>query len=98
MKTRDRRIALLLAFAGIGACLTGTLAFVINIVNNTLPWHPEQTVREHYLAVGDSYGQGFLVGFFFCFFMTLIVLAVWNGTGTAKLAAGRRRATSVEAS
>ncbi len=90
MKPRDRRIALLLALAGIGACLTGIIAFVINIANNTLPWYPGQTVREHYQAVGESYGQGFFVGFFLCFFMTLIVLAVWSRTGAGTLATSQR--------
>jgi hypothetical protein len=76
---RDRRIAIFLAVTGLGACLTGLLAFIINIVNNTLPWNPDQTIREHYLAVSESFSQGFFVGFFVCFFMTLIALAIWGG-------------------
>lgn len=93
MQTRDRRIALILALAGIGACMTGMLAFVINIVNNTLPWHPGQSIREYYQVVGNSYSQGFFIGFFFCFFMTLVVLAVWSGTRPVKLAPGRQPGT-----
>ena len=78
MTTRDARIAILLAIAGIGVCLAGLLAFVINVANNTLPWTHPQSMREHYLAVGQSYSQGFFIGFFLCFFLTLVALAVWN--------------------
>ena len=81
----SRWIAILLAVAGTGICVTSLVSFVVTIVQNDLPWSPGQTIREHYIAVGESYSQGFTVGFFLCF--SLIVLAV----SAAALVERRRR-------
>ena len=76
MSTRERWIAVLLALAGIGLCLSALVTFFMTIINNRLPWHPEQTAQDHYLAVGRAYSQGFSIGFFLCFFLALISVAV----------------------
>jgi len=79
MSARDRRIAIVLAVIGLAATLSFVAGFIGVMVNNNLPWHPEQTAREHYQAVGNSYSQGFAVGFFLCFSLALaaVVLGTW---------------------
>lgn len=72
---RQRWTLIFLAVAGTGACVTGIVAFILGIVQNSLPWHPD-SIRDHYLAVGDSYSQGFLAGFFLCFFLSLMAIAL----------------------
>ena len=76
MSARDRRIAIVLAVIGLVACISFVAGFIGAMVNNNLPWHPDQTAREHYQAVGDSYSQGFAVGFFLCFSLALAAVAV----------------------
>ena len=76
MKNLNRWFAILLAVAGVGLCLVALVGFIVTIVYNNLPWYPNQTVRDHYIAVGQSYSQGFTVGFFLCFFLTLIAVSV----------------------
>jgi hypothetical protein len=72
---RGRWVAILVAIAGAGVCFSLLVGFVMTIVHNELPWSPEQTVQEHYLAVGDSYSRGFTVGFFLCFFLTIFAVS-----------------------
>jgi ABC-type Fe3+ transport system permease subunit len=76
MKTGNRWIAILVAVAGMGVCLVALVGFVLTVLQNNLPWHQSQTIREHYQAIGDSYSQGFTVGFFLCFFMTMIAVTL----------------------
>jgi ABC-type Fe3+ transport system permease subunit len=76
MRAWNRWIAIFLALAGICLCLAAMGGFVLTILQNNLPWHKSQTIREHYQAVGDSYSQGFTAGFFLCFFMIMVVIAV----------------------
>ena len=71
-----RWIAVLLAVAGAGICVAALVGFLITMIQNNLPWEPDQTVREHYLAVGRSYSQGFTVGFFLCFFLSMLAISV----------------------
>jgi hypothetical protein len=96
LKSKDRRVAVLVALAGVGLCCAAMLHFVLVIFNNALPWKPEQSVRDHYVAVGNSYAQGFIVGFFLCFFLSLaaVALATWVATGRE----ARVRADSLEVS
>ncbi len=75
MPRRQRWTLVFLACVGTAACVAGIAAFVLGIVQNSLPWHPN-SIREHYLAVGDSYSQGFLAGFFLCFFLSLMAVAI----------------------
>lgn len=71
---KERWIGVLIGLAGTGLCLTALVMFFTTIVDNNLPWHPDQTVREHYVAVGRAFSQGFSVGFFLCFFITVVAL------------------------
>jgi hypothetical protein len=98
MRVGNRLVGVLVAIVGVAVCLAGLLGFLLGILHNTLPWHPEQSVREHYLAVGRSFSEGFTVGFFLCFFMILAVVAAWprairpSRESQAPLARGRRPA------
>ena len=76
MKPWNNWVAILLAVAGTGLCLVALVGFLSIMTQNNLPWQADQSIREHYLAVGDSYSQGFTVGFFLCFFLTLIAVSV----------------------
>jgi ABC-type Fe3+ transport system permease subunit len=76
VRNLNRWFAILLAVAGAGLCMVALVGFVVTIVQNNLPWSPDQSVRDHYLAVGQSYSQGFTVGFFLCFFLILIAVSV----------------------
>jgi len=76
VKSWNRWAAILLAVAGTGVCLIALVGFLATVTQNNLPWQADQSIREHYLAVGESYSQGFTVGFFLCFFLTLIAVSV----------------------
>jgi len=71
--------ALAVAAAGVGFCLFALAGFVLTVATNNLPWHPGLTVQEHYQEMGRSYSQGFVVGFFLCFFLTLgaVIVSSW---------------------
>ena len=88
----NRWFAILLAVAGAGLCMVALVGFVVSIVQNNLPWSPDQSARDHYLAVGQSYSQGFTVGFFLCFFLTLIAVSV------AAMVQHRRETSAAKAS
>jgi hypothetical protein len=76
MRTGNRWLAILVAVAGMGVCIVALVGFVLTVLQNNLSWHQSQTAQEFYLAVGDSYSQGFTVGFFLCFFMTMIAVTI----------------------
>ena len=71
--------ALVLAASGAAACVVVLVGFVLTMATNRLPWHPGLTVQEHYQEMGRSYSQGFAVGFFLCFFLTLaaVIVSSW---------------------
>jgi len=74
-RNSTRWIAIMLAVAGTGVCITALVSFVVTIVQNDLPWSPGQSIREHYIAIGESYSQGFTVGFFLCFSLTVLAVS-----------------------
>ena len=80
VKPADRWITLLLAAAGISTCLMGVGGFVWTVFSNNLPWSPGTTARDYYLEMGKTYSQGFIMGFFLCFFLALLAvgLAAWT--------------------
>ena len=78
MKSWNRWAAILLAVVGAGVCLIALFGFLSTVNQNNLAWQADQSIREHYLAVGDSYSQGFTVGFFLCFFLTFPVKACFK--------------------
>ncbi|ANM31565.1 hypothetical protein ABI59_21355 [Acidobacteria bacterium Mor1] len=69
-------IVLAVALTGIGFCLTSIVRFFGRIIGNGLQWNEREFFQEHYLAVGDAYSQAFLVGFFLCFFLVMVAVAV----------------------
>ena len=75
MRSWDRWAAILLAVTGAAVCLVALFGFVATVNHNNLSWKADQSIRDHYLAVGDSYSQGFTVGFFLCFFLILIAVS-----------------------
>ena len=81
MRVRSRWIGVSVAITGVGVCIVALVGFLVAIVKNNLPWDPGQSIREFYLRVGESYAQGFTVGFFLCFFLTLVVVAGWPTRG-----------------
>jgi hypothetical protein len=64
----------LVAVAVAATCVAAVGHFLHTIFYNRLPFPGEHVVRDHYLAVGNSYSQGFVVGFFLC--LSLAMLAV----------------------
>lgn len=74
--------AILIATAGMGVCLAALFGFVAMVATNNLPWYPGWTVQDHYLEIGRSYSQGFIIGFFLCFFLVMgaVSIAAWFET------------------
>jgi hypothetical protein len=88
---RDRRIAVLFSIAGIGLCCAALIHFLLRINYNYLPWTRDSTIRDHYLAVGQSYTQGFAVGFFLCFFLAVAAISI-----APHIARARQRSAAAE--
>ena len=81
MKTRRPWLILSLAIAGIGVCALGLGGFIWSVFSNNLPWEPNQSARDYYLEIGNAFGDGFVIGFFMCFFLVLGVLTMGNLLG-----------------
>jgi len=71
-------IAVLLAFVGAGLSLLSLSVFIFEILNNTIPWYPRQSIREFYVAMGNSFSQGFITGFFLCFFLAMAAASFYR--------------------
>jgi len=80
-------LAVVIGACGVAVCLAAVAGFVASVATNNLPWYPGWTVQEHYLEMGRSYSQGFLVGFFLCFFLVMCAFSA-----VAWVDARRRRA------
>jgi len=76
LKPRQRNVAVAIAIPGIVTCASALAVFLWKIFDNQLPWHARQTAREHYLAVGSAYTDGFATGFFLCFFLMVLAAAI----------------------
>jgi hypothetical protein len=71
-----RWITALIAMAGTASCVAALVHFLQTILYNRLPEPGEHALRDHYLAVGHSYSQGFVVGFFLCFSLAILAATV----------------------
>ncbi|HXV76175.1 MAG TPA: hypothetical protein VD788_07630 [Candidatus Polarisedimenticolaceae bacterium] len=69
-------VAAVVSALGVVVCLGALAGFILTVATNRLRWYPGLTIQEHYLAIGRSYTQGFVVGFFLCFFMVVGALAL----------------------
>lgn len=78
---------------GVGVCAVALMGFVAMVATNNLPWHPDWTVQDHYLEIGRSYSQGFIIGFFLCFFLIMGAVSV-----SAWVETRRRSSTAVSRS
>lgn len=76
MKIRHHWLVVVLAVVGLTACGIAFARFVTAISSNTLPWYSGLNARDFYVAVGAAYSRGFLVGFFFAFFLVVLSVAV----------------------
>ncbi len=79
LRSRFHWVAVLVSLAGVVVCAAALLGFVATMATNNLPWYPGLTVQEHYQEIGRSYSQGFIIGFFLCFFLVMgsVSLATW---------------------
>lgn len=76
MSRRHSWISFLIAIPGVCACVVALVGFFRKIVGNGLEFHAGLTSSEYYRTVGQAYGDGFLAGFFLCFFLVLAVVAI----------------------
>ena len=76
MEHRPTWTAVGLGMAGIAACALGVGGFIWAISSNNLPWSPGQSARDFYREIGNAYSQGFVMGFFLCFFLVLLALTI----------------------
>lgn len=79
MNPKESRIALFVALSGVAICISALAWFMFVISDNRLDLSADQPVRDHYVAVGHFYGQGFIVGFFLCLCLavTAVALSSW---------------------
>ena len=76
MSRRHSWISVLIAIPGVCACVVALVGFFRKVIGNRLAFHAGLSPSEFYRAVGRAYGDGFLTGFFLCFFLVLAVVAV----------------------
>jgi hypothetical protein len=76
LPVRNRWFAIFVATAGAGLCVIALAGFLLTMARNNLPWAADQTIRDYYLAMGETYSQGFMVGFFLCFFLIMLSVTV----------------------
>jgi hypothetical protein len=73
---RSTRMVILISLGSAAACFAAVVHFLLTLSRNGLPSLEENFVREHYLTVGRFYTQGFIVGFFLCFSLTVAAVTV----------------------
>ena len=91
--------AILISLVGMGVCAAALIGFVVMVATNNLPWHPDWTVQDHYLEIGRSYSQGFIIGFFLCFFLIMgsVSLSAWIENRRRSQAASNSSSSGVRA-
>ncbi|MCP3978358.1 MAG: hypothetical protein GY716_03360 [bacterium] len=87
MTPRTRWTMILIAIVGTGVCSSAVISFILTIFNNELPVEPGGgSLQAQYLAVGQTYSQGFTVGFFLCLFLSLVAIAIGSWTDSRRAA------------
>ena len=75
--SRIRQFSLAVATLGASYCSYALIGFLRIIAGNQLPWEgTARFTRDHYLAVGEAYSRGFVVGFFLCFCLAVIAFVI----------------------
>ncbi|MBI3450048.1 MAG: hypothetical protein HY049_14180 [Acidobacteria bacterium] len=74
---RSYRLAMIVAgVAGAGLSAVNFLESIGLIQTNALTDGDPVGLRDHYLQIGRFYSRGFTTGFFFCFSLMLVAIAV----------------------
>ena len=76
MRSIDRRVAVAIAIPGAVCCVVAIAAFLGRIFRNELTSPEGAPTRTHYLQIGDAYTRGFVTGFFLCFFLMVLAVAI----------------------
>ncbi len=79
MQPRHRAVFFAIAIPGLFGSVLAIGRFVLAVRENRLAWHPAQSPREYYQALGSAFSHGFGAGFFLCFFLVLLALAAGAG-------------------
>lgn len=76
MKTTLRWVLIVVGMAGVLLSTVGFVDFVQVIRSNGVTEGEPVGLREHYLQLGAFYSRGFTTGFFFCFSLMLVAVAI----------------------
>jgi hypothetical protein len=75
--TRSSRLALI--FVGLAGGVLSSINFldIVHLIRtNALTDGEPVGLRDHYLQIGRFYSRGFTTGFFFCFSLMLVAIAI----------------------
>jgi hypothetical protein len=76
MTKRQRLLAMLIGVAGATGSVLALVGFLLKMMRNGLETPVAPTIQAFYQSVGTAYGDGFVVGFALCFFLTLLAVAI----------------------
>lgn len=99
MTSTQRRLATLVALAGLLVSAAYFLRFVHGWATNRLPVGDGMSRREVYGVVGKMYADGFVAGFFMAFCLVVLSIAVsswWEERGRSRAALRPEPAAATE--
>ena len=76
MNATIRLVLVVVGTAGVLLSAFGLVGIFQTIRTNGLTHGEEVGLREHYLQVGAFYSRGFTTGFFLCFSLMLVAIAI----------------------